>query len=356
VTARPNLPDMTSISDHDQPAQGEDALLQLAGVAAAAIGTRSFHRALLDLAASRVPHRVTMAYHYWRFGAPTVVIRPDGYEEDDMYAAGYFRFDPFYRYWRQHSEPGVVSIARLAAEGDGHTEYMRTMVYDWGLADEIGVFLPSIGGAALGLFMDRDDAVYGDEHFAALGQLMPLLDGLHRAHQRYVFSRGGEPGADVLAERPFAIDDAEGRRVIASEAWRRAAEDDPSVETATAGSTDATSIRAEDGIVNTTDLEADFPLAPGGRIHLLEPHAPAPAPQSLSEAAAAFFDPDLSPRERDVMTQILAGCPNPVIARRLGISPDTVKKHRRKLYDKLDITTERELFTRFLTYVFENRP
>ncbi len=347
---------MSRRPDKDIPAAGMDAVPDLAGAAAAAIGTRAFHPALLRLAVSQVPHRAAMAYHYWRFGAPTVVVSPDLEDTDDVYAQGYFRFDPFYRYWRQNAAPGVVSIARLTDGLEGHADYMRAMVYDWGMTDEIGVFLASLGGAALGLFMDRGDALFGDGEIAALERLFPLLDGLHKAHQRYVFARGGEPGADTVAERPFAIDDAEGRRVTANTAWSEAAADDPAMETATPPGKTSNTTRTRNGLINSTPLEKDFPLAPGGRLHLLEPHAPAPPPESLSEAAADFFDPDLSPREREVMTQILAGCPNPVIARRLGISPDTVKKHRRKLYDKLDITTERELFASFLAYVFENRP
>jgi len=174
---------MTTIAETDAPALGDDAVPERAGAAAAAVGTRGFHPALLRLAASQVPHRTAMAYHYWRFGAPTVVVSPFSEAESDPYIAGYFRFDPFYRYWRESAEAGVVSIARLAAGRERHADYMRTMVYDWGLADEVGVFLPSLGGAALGLFMDRGDDVYGDADIARLERLYPLLEGLHAAHE-----------------------------------------------------------------------------------------------------------------------------------------------------------------------------
>ena len=43
---------------------------------------------------------------------------------------------------------------------------------------------------------------------------------------------------------------------------------------------------------------------------------------------------------------------HPKIASRLRISSGTVRNHRCRLYDKLDITTERELFFLFLNELF----
>jgi DNA-binding CsgD family transcriptional regulator len=54
--------------------------------------------------------------------------------------------------------------------------------------------------------------------------------------------------------------------------------------------------------------------------------------------------PELSSRERQLVGLILAGYPTALIAQRLNISVGTVKNHRRSIYRKLDITTERELF------------
>ena len=57
--------------------------------------------------------------------------------------------------------------------------------------------------------------------------------------------------------------------------------------------------------------------------------------------------PGLSARERELVTLILAGHPSATIARRLKITVGTVKNHRRRIYAKLDITTERELFLQY---------
>jgi hypothetical protein len=49
---------------------------------------------------------------------------------------------------------------------------------------------------------------------------------------------------------------------------------------------------------------------------------------------------------------ILAGHPTASIAARLCIAVGTVKNHRRRIYEKLDITTERELFLQLFQHQY----
>ncbi|WP_173512092.1 helix-turn-helix transcriptional regulator [Sinorhizobium psoraleae] len=73
------------------------------------------------------------------------------------------------------------------------------------------------------------------------------------------------------------------------------------------------------------------------------PAVPGAAPVNASQASAALW-PELSTRERELVDLILKGHPNATIATKLGIAAGTVKNHRARIYEKLDITTERELF------------
>ena len=50
------------------------------------------------------------------------------------------------------------------------------------------------------------------------------------------------------------------------------------------------------------------------------------------------------------MQLVLSGYPTATIASKLGISVGTTKNHRRKIYQKLDITTERELFLQYFNF------
>ena len=45
--------------------------------------------------------------------------------------------------------------------------------------------------------------------------------------------------------------------------------------------------------------------------------------------------------------------PNAQIARELGLATGSVRNHRYRLYTKLDITTERELFFLFIDFLTE---
>ncbi len=80
-----------------------------------------------------------------------------------------------------------------------------------------------------------------------------------------------------------------------------------------------------------------------------QPPAKGREPQSL--ATRKLRDglwTDLSRRERELAQLILAGHPNTVIATKLGITTGTAKNHRHSIYNKLDITTERELFLQYI--------
>lgn len=85
---------------------------------------------------------------------------------------------------------------------------------------------------------------------------------------------------------------------------------------------------------------ADFPRSSG---------APEPSPTGEPSIPGGLWS-ELSSRERELVQLVLAGHPTAAIAERLGITVGTTKNHRRRIYEKLDITTERELFLQFFQY------
>jgi DNA-binding CsgD family transcriptional regulator len=78
-----------------------------------------------------------------------------------------------------------------------------------------------------------------------------------------------------------------------------------------------------------------------------EPTIPGRKPPTGDRKLPADLWPSLSARERELVELVLAGHPSATIATRLKITVGTVKNHRRRIYDKLDITTERELFLQY---------
>lgn len=57
----------------------------------------------------------------------------------------------------------------------------------------------------------------------------------------------------------------------------------------------------------------------------------------------------LTEREREVALLMLRGHSSKSAAQKLDISPDTVQMHRKNLYSKLDLSSQSELFSLFIT-------
>jgi DNA-binding CsgD family transcriptional regulator len=89
-----------------------------------------------------------------------------------------------------------------------------------------------------------------------------------------------------------------------------------------------------------------------GFMRTAQPAAPGRTPARFGdrELPDALW-PGLSSRERELVTLIITGHPTAGIAARMKITVGTVKNHRRRIYEKLDITTERELFLQYLDHL-----
>lgn len=70
--------------------------------------------------------------------------------------------------------------------------------------------------------------------------------------------------------------------------------------------------------------------------------------QRLTECFDNFGEDSLTQREREITQLLLRGHSSKSIARELGIAPGTVMVHKRNLFAKLGITSQYELFSRFI--------
>ena len=86
---------------------------------------------------------------------------------------------------------------------------------------------------------------------------------------------------------------------------------------------------------------------------LVEQHSPGYLEGDAEVALVSFARANkLSPREREIVKLTLRGYPTSGIARKLELTVGTVKNYKHRLYDKLDITSEREVFSRFIAHLF----
>jgi len=80
------------------------------------------------------------------------------------------------------------------------------------------------------------------------------------------------------------------------------------------------------------------------QVQWLPPEGPAHEAAGDFAALLERFDARLTQREIETARLILQGFSSKAIAQQLGISPETVKVHRRNVYHKLKVNGHGELF------------
>jgi DNA-binding NarL/FixJ family response regulator len=72
---------------------------------------------------------------------------------------------------------------------------------------------------------------------------------------------------------------------------------------------------------------------------------------SLEHAINTFDNNVLTPREKQITGLVLQGYSSKSVALHLNISVGTIKVHRKSIYFKLDISSESELFSKFINHL-----
>lgn len=75
----------------------------------------------------------------------------------------------------------------------------------------------------------------------------------------------------------------------------------------------------------------------------------------VENTVSALFSQRITPRETQVVAQVLEGHSSDSIAKNLGISVGTVRIHRRNVYAKLRISSQQELFSIFFKKITTGR-
>jgi len=78
--------------------------------------------------------------------------------------------------------------------------------------------------------------------------------------------------------------------------------------------------------------------------HLIQPGID----HQIELAFRTFGESILSPREKGVLELMLRGYGTDVSAQRLGIAVETVRRHRKSIYRKLDVSSQTDLFSLFI--------
>lgn len=328
-----------------------DAQFQIA-TAIERSGSHKFYAALLDLTRAYTGFRLASLVRYSRIGIPEIVY-PGDFSPDlnGKYLDFFYSFDPFHIYWQKGGAANWVTLGDATREDFWSTSYANEFLIPFGISDEVCFFMPALGAASVGVIVDRPAGRFTAGEISLFRSLYPLLCALHDNHIRMVLLSGqAENTETVLSARPMRLIDAAGNELFATSAWRDLTSRDLStlahLPTDAIPAARVTPMSGNRALLRTA-LPDDFFAAPGGMVEQIDPIGFRPhdlSRNTLPEHIALR----LTDRERGIVLLILRGFPTASIATHLNLSVGTVKNHRGRIYAKLDITTERELFLEFM--------
>jgi DNA-binding CsgD family transcriptional regulator len=322
------------------------------GIATAAgrIGEPGFHRALLDAWRDLAEGESGQVMYFDRTELPRYLdVFHTTADVRQLYESEFGRWCPFYRYWHDEAQAGVRAIAELRRTNVDYGDYFSVFYPKTGMVDEIGALLPITGEAAIGVFLERSTP-FRDDEIDTLRMTWQPFHALHRAHVRLLAERTMRNHAPEDSAIPVAIFDRHGHEVSGNESWRERVQPHrrwmPAIREALANDTRTAPLDTGAALI-VSELPPRFVLAPGGRLCAILPETATVDGSDLG----GFLIGRLTPRERDIVGLVLQGHPVAAIAARLRLSENTIKSHRKRLFAKLDITTERELFVMFVEHL-----
>lgn len=323
-----------------------------------AVGTCEFYDRLLQLVDERIhcPRRMIMKYS--RFARPDIIFNTSIESQlIDTYNAGLYRLDPLLRRVTNENVGPVIAFSEVRKDEPENSFYDE--IFKAGvILDELAVMLPTIGGSFVALCFDRPDRKFASHETAWALLLHPILVRAHDLHVRTAMfsnlssvSAGGRVGIIALAD--------DGKVVHRNESWRRevAAAEEPKLIAAILGRPAGTPVEIRNRVAHWELFDQrDAPTAVSYRTVFLEEPSEGYIDRDIKSVLEGFFTAQhLSARESQIVEKIIRGFSTGTIARTLGLSIGTVKNYKRRLYSKLAISNERELFPLFVEHLLGRR-
>lgn len=313
---------------------------QAIGEAAQNIGSEDFNLVLLDILKSIEPVQKTVVARYSQH-APSDITYTEGTPLDtvELFRREFYDLDPFYAWWRSSGKPGVISLtdAMSTIEDDS---YAKVYLKHAEISDEIGIFLPIVGGETTALFVERSTGQFSASVLENFRAVFPALSGLFLAHVGRVYEQ--IEGRHAVA-KPTVFVDTEGQPTWIGSVWTKLDYElvEPFIHTIRRP---GSYFIDEERVLVAENVAPDFPIAPRGLMLVLTDRGRIPISGPAGPLDNISLSPDLTKREQDVVALILTGYSSKEIAEKLSISHGTVKNYRLRIYQKLGVSSERELF------------
>ena len=273
----------------------------------------TFHRELIDLFGSTIKHNSSWIMRYSRFAPPDVLYTHNVSDEIvQLYTRECFSIDPFSNHWKTRGTPGVLTLSSLKAENVEFIIYSKSSAGPPIFPTRWPCSSPRWAHCCLALFLVRENGTFSPADVKRAELIFPALDGYHHAHLSSLFNGlryTNRAEMEGFIKRPTLIQDRFQERVYSNEFWNEAVATDPTIdEIVHAASTDNATQRydLDDFILRSEALDRYFPLAPGGRIFVLESRFFARDRNEHVDQVATTLD-NFTRREREVLALIMTG-------------------------------------------------
>lgn len=319
-----------------------------------AVGQQGFYAIVLETLGRYIDCERWLAIKYSRFSAPEFIVNTSLSEEAvEQYLSHLYRIDPLLRLVTEDRVPFVVTFSQMQNE-DASNDYYDEIFKAGQILDELTLMLPVIGGGYLAFCFDRANRFFNEDEIALFSALYPIIVAAHAAHMRTEFLEGlgtlfGNGKVGVLT---LGGDD---RVIYQNPAWKNLTGHAFGKETLDLilNQPEQIAIQVQDFIAHWEYTKNVSASATGVRAIFLEQKSEGYIQTDVKEYFEKFYDAyHLSPRERQLVEKTLRGYSMPVIADKLDLSLGTVRNYKQRLYTKLDITSEREIFSLFMMHMF----
>jgi DNA-binding CsgD family transcriptional regulator len=319
-----------------------------------AIGTSRFYHCVLRLLDERIQCERRLVMKYSRYAMPEFVLNTSlDAEAVGVYLAGLYRLDPLLRLVTNDSVRPVVTFREIRLI-DHENSFYDKIFQSGQIYDELAITLPTMGGAYVALCFDRESSEFGGHESNWANLLFPVLRQAHDVHVKTALLSGlnslfggGRVGILTVAE--------DGKIVYRNDSWSRVANgvSDEAIVSLTLGKPAGSPSEIGNCIGHWEYLDPrDAPVA-SYRTVFLEERSAGYIDQDVPTVLKAFNQSFLlSPRETQILEKMMRGYPTDYISAKLGLTSGTVKNYKRRLYEKLDIKSEREIFPLFINHLF----
>lgn len=264
----------------------------------------------------------------------------------DIYAQGLWQLDPLPRA-AQSEGLRPVSLVGIRARGELDHAYDAYLNRTLGIQDELALLFPLDTSSFLALCLDRRTGVFSAAEVALAEELQAILLETHRQHiQRRIAQEVAVLAHGMnAATTEVLIRSDHGTSLFQSSGWERAIAQAFGAAPGGMNLDLASTTAGRDGwILSRHKSPSHGCLLTDATIHVLR-RQHAEFEQRLERFAIIH---GLTPRQQQIVALSLDGHPNASIARHLQLTVGSVKNHKLRIYQKLDITSERELLTSVL--------